>query len=492
MGISRYNSRTLATILDTCSRITDPEERINACAAALTTRLVADGYVNSRVFVESSAEGAFLDVVEGRLVEVRVTSPDERLNRRVMRMLRPLQGSVLHLPTVERNLRLLRRVPGVKAARGNLTRLGSDQSQAALNITLESGAPAWQGDFSLRNDGNSGSGEFRTVGSLLKPGALTYGDTLLIYGELNADDTPELGSLITSISYSLPLSDAVNFTGAFGFSRRNLIELAPPADDLSTLQYQGLGQLEWVFRESLTQRWSAFVSFSGNRSNTLLNGDALPQPTPEIVRNPSTGFLRYGVSGSGISNSANWGGNVYMLSGISGVIPSDQKAEWRNAGIDPSESTAIGGLMSVAWAFAPSWQLNGRVGGQWAFNPLTPSMQFSLGSDVGLRGLPGQVISGDSGWLGVLEASWTFFQNPRNRLELVPFIGAGGVSTKLPGASFDDTIGSTGLLLRWLAGENWSVELGYVKQFETDDNPGIWQDDWLLGSGAYTKAQFRF
>jgi hemolysin activation/secretion protein len=102
MGISRYNSRTLATILDTCSRITDPEERINACAAALTTRLVADGYVNSRVFVESSAEGAFLDVVEGRLVEVRVTSPDERLNRRVMRMLRPLQGSVLHLPTVER------------------------------------------------------------------------------------------------------------------------------------------------------------------------------------------------------------------------------------------------------------------------------------------------------------------------------------------------------------------------------------------------------
>jgi hemolysin activation/secretion protein len=26
-------------------------------------------------------------------------------------------------------------------------------------------------------------------------------------------------------------------------------------------------------------------------------------------------------------------------------------------------------------------------------------MQFTLGSDVGLRGLPGQLISGDSGWL---------------------------------------------------------------------------------------------
>ena len=491
-GLSRYTNAQLQQILAECSRISDPAQKLKDCAAALTARLVADGYVSSRVYIEETAAGPVLEVVEGRLVDLRVNSPDERLNRRVLRLLKPLQNSVLHLPSIERNLRLLRRVPGVKAAKGNLGRLGSDPSQASLTITVKAGAPAWQGDFSIRNDGNNGSGEARAVATLVKPGALTSGDTLLLYGELNGDDQPELGSIITSISYTLPLSDAVNFTGAFGFSRRNLIELAPPANGLSTFQYQGLGQLEWVFKESLTERWSAFLGFSGNSSSTLLNGNKLPPPTPEIVRNPSTGFLRCGVSGSGIRDSSSWGGNLYMLSGISAVIPSDQKAEWQAVGIDPAQSTAIGGLLSGAWAFAPSWQFNARLGGQWAFNPLTPWMQFSLGSDVGIRGLPGQLISGDSGWLGVLETSWTFWQNKTNALQLVPFAGAGGVRTDLPGADFSDTVGTAGLLLRWLAGENWAMELGYAKSFETGDNRGVWLDEWTLGRGLYAKVQFRF
>ena len=240
-GLSRYTNAQLQEILAECSRIGDPAQKLKDCAAALTARLVADGYVSSRVYVEETPNGPVLEVVEGRLVELRVNSPDERLNRRVLRLLKPLQNSVLHLPSVERNLRLLRRVPGVKAAKGNLGRLGSDPSQASLRITVQAGAPACQGDFSIRNDGNNGSGEARAVATLVKPGALTSCDTLLLYGELNADNQPELGSIITSISYTLPLSDAVNFTGAFGFSRRNLIELAPPR--LSTFQYQGLGQL---------------------------------------------------------------------------------------------------------------------------------------------------------------------------------------------------------------------------------------------------------
>ena len=119
-------------------------------------------------------------------------------------------------------------------------------------------------------------------------------------------------------------------------------------------------------------------------------------------------------------------------------------------------------------------------------------MQFSLGSDVGIRGLPGQLISGDSGWLGVLETSWTFWQNRTNALQLVPFVGAGGVRTDQPGADFSDTVGSAGLLLRWLAGENWAMELGYATSFETGDNRGVWLDDWTLGRGLYAKVQFRF
>jgi hemolysin activation/secretion protein len=118
-------------------------------------------------------------------------------------------------------------------------------------------------------------------------------------------------------------------------------------------------------------------------------------------------------------------------------------------------------------------------------------MYFSLGSDVGLRGLPGQLVSGENGWLGTLELAWAFWQNRTNTLQLVPFFGAGGVNTALNQGSFNDTVGSGGILARWLAGQNWAIELGYVHQFNTNDNLGVW-NDWILDDGLYAKVQFRF
>lgn len=488
-GLTIYQPDQLRTILARCSTVADPEERLNACAAALSARFVADGYINSRVFVDTTQLPARLLVVEGRLVELRVNGNDAWLNRRVARLMRSLQGQLLHLPSLERQLQLLRRVPGVKQVRGNLSRLGSDPTQASLTIALEGGAPRWQGDLSIRNDGNSGSGEARALASLLKPGALTAGDTLLVYGELNGETDPELGLALSSLTYRLPLGEAWSFTTAIGVSRRNLIEL--PAADLSNEQVQALGQVEWVFSESLSQRWSAFLGLSGTSSRNLVDGQSLPSSLPEILRTPRTGYLKLGLSGSGEGVGLAWGGSGYLMAAASGLLPSDQRQEWRAAGLDPSQAGAVGGLLSAAWAFAPRWQLNGRLAGQWAFNPLLPSMQFSLGSDVGLRGLPGQLVSGDSGWLAVTELAWTMWQNRTHALQLVPFIGAGGVRTEVNGSRFSETLGSGGLLLRWLAGDNWAFELGWAHQFGSDNLNGPW-NDWVLDDGLYAKIQFRF
>lgn len=131
------------------------------------------------------------------------------------------------------------------------------------------------------------------------------------------------------------------------------------------------------------------------------------------------------------------------------------------------------------------------MAGQVAFGNLPTAMYFSVGSDVGLRGLPGQLISGQDGWLGTAELVWTFWQNRSNALQLVPFIGAGGVNTDLENASFNDTVGSGGVLARWLGGQNWAVELGWVHQFETENNLGMW-NNWLLDDGLYGKVSFRF
>ena len=70
-------------------------------------------------------------------------------------------------------------------------------------------------------------------------------------------------------------------------------------------------------------------------------------------------------------------------------------------------------------------------------------------------------------------------------------MGIGGIQTTRDSVTLDDTIGTGGLLLRWLRGRHWSVEVGWVDQFNANDNVGIW-NDWLLGSGAYGKVRYRF
>lgn len=199
-GLTVYPPSQLPAILATCRTIAEPLERLNACAAALTARLVADGYLTSRVYVRASPAPGALEVVEGRIVELRVTGPDPWLNRRVSRLLAPLRKGVLRVSAVENDLQLLRRQSGLAEVRGNLSRLGSDPSQAVLSVSVTPGRPAWQGELSLRNDGSNGSGEFRGVATLARQSLLESGDTLLLYGEVDASDRPELGAVISSIS----------------------------------------------------------------------------------------------------------------------------------------------------------------------------------------------------------------------------------------------------------------------------------------------------
>lgn len=497
-GLQRYSSSELAKIFQPCLAISDPGQRLSACAANLTARLVSDGYINSRVFAETKPSPGYLDVVVGRIVEVRVIAKAPWLSRRVNRLLRSLQGQELNLVKVERQLRLLQRQPGVKSVRSNLSRLGSDPTQAVLKVNVEQGLQPFQGDFSLRNDGTVGSGEGRVVGILAKGEVATPGDLLLLYGELDfaSVSSPDLGAVISSASYTYPLTDQLNLTGSFGYSRRNVIEpMSIRGSQLSTRQFQGLGQLEWVFNETLTQRWAAFAGLSLNRSDTFLAGNALPSIIPEVVRSPQNGYLRVGLSGSSLTNSVGWSGNVYALQGIGAFTPGNQINEWGRVDIVPGQATALGSLVSAAWGFAPNLQLNVRVAGQVALNPLTPSMQFSLGSDVGLRGLPGQLISGDNGWLGTGEVVWTFWQKTNQALQLVPFFGIGGINTRLKAISFTEKVGSGGMLARWLAGNNWTFEAGWVDQFSVTGNSSLSSDplaSWALGQGFYGKIQYRF
>lgn len=408
------------------------------------------------------------------------------------KQLSKLVGAVLHLPTLQRQLQQLKQRSVVGSVAGNLGKLGSDPTQAVLTLTVTPASHPWRGDLSVRNDGNTGSGEWRGLTVLQKPRVLLDNDLLQIYGELNADGDPELGASLGSISYTMPLGESVNITGSFGASRRNLVEARGPAHGLSFRQYQGLAQLQWNLKDSGNEIWYAQAGLSANRNDSYLDGRSFPLILGGGADGDlSTGYLRLGIGHAGNNVNLGWSGQIYFLQGIAGFSSQEELNDLSFYGIDPGESRAFGGITTLGWRMGPSLQFNLRAAGQVALNELTSDMGFSLGSDVGLKGLPGTLVSGDNGWLGTAELNWSFWQKNNNTFQLVPFFGMGGIQTSRASVSFDDTIGTGGILLRWLHGRHWSAELGWTDQFYDNNNTGVW-NEWLLGSGAYGKLRYRF
>jgi hemolysin activation/secretion protein len=507
-GLERYPPADLQRILAPCLHpdpavgdrsaggAAPPEEsasdRLERCAAQLTSRLVADGYINSRVFpLPDPAPAGTLLVVEGRIVEVRVESPDAALRRRLRRLVLPLRGQVLHLPTLERDLDQLERLPGVGGVRASLNRLGGDSTQAVLVLEVEASAGVPRGELSLRNDGSGGSGQFRALGGVAAEGLLRPADQLLLVGELDGDDQPELGYRLASLSYRLPLGSRLAFTTAGAASWRQLVESPPPLHDLLFRQEQLLARFDLTLHEKLRQRLSAFAGLSANRNRAWLAGERFA-----AIRGGgsagalSTGFLQAGLAWEGWLGPAELTANLYGLQGIASLSGDEALRELADIGIVVGRARAIGGEFGLAWPLAPRWLLRLRAAGQGAFAPLSSPMGFSLGSDNGLRGLPSQVISGDSGLLGSGELSWAFWRQGAQELQLVPFLGAGWVRTALPYGVESGSVGAGGLLLRWLSGRHWQLELGWSSQFGDGLVSAV--PNWLIDNGLTTKVSYRF
>lgn len=490
-GFMPYGNAALEEILAPCRSVAGASARLAACGEALLARLFRDGYINTRVLPQPAPDPGVLEVVPGRIERIDVLSSSPVLQRRINRLIQPLQGEVLHLPSLSARLNQLQRLPGVGVVRSNLNRVGRDSTRAVLLITVEPGNRPLRGEVSLRLDGNAGSGQFRSLVTLLQPDLAVAGDNLLLFGELNSDADPELGYSSLSLSYSLPFADSFVFTAATGISRRQLVEAEAPIHDLSYRQIQLYGQLDSTLQESLGQRIYAFVALSVNRNDAFLAGNriaVLPGGGEDAwVRN---GYARLGVALEVFRPSLNLDASLYGLQAVAPLTPQQQRQELAFLGVDVSQARAVGSQVSLAWLLSPRWLLDLRIAGQAALRPLTNSMAFSLGSDSGLRGLPGQVISGDSGLLGSAELAGLLWSGKRQSLQLVPFLGAGKVWTEVPGATLSDAIGSGGLLLRWNRSSWGTLELGCVKQFQTETR-AYW-DQWILGSGFYGKMTYRF
>ncbi|MDA0257526.1 MAG: hypothetical protein O2972_02415, partial [Cyanobacteria bacterium] len=219
-----YDSKELQEILGTCSAAVDPQTRLTQCAASITTRLVADGYINSRVFVTSTAEGEQLELIEGRLTEIRVSGASDSLNNSVYNKLEHLKSGALNIFSLDQKLSAIRQERLIQRLQARLKRLGSQISETALIINVEPRQFPWQGFVQASNDGSGGTGELRAVGVVSKDNIVKDNDTLLLFTEISGNSDPDFGSFLGSISYRYPIASVLDLTLAGGYSHRRLID----------------------------------------------------------------------------------------------------------------------------------------------------------------------------------------------------------------------------------------------------------------------------
>lgn len=490
-GQSPYSDEQTKKILGDCEQSSDPSRKDN-CVNKLNAQLQKDGYINSRVVAETNNGATKLIIIPGRLVEINVDASNEKLSTEIENKLKPLLDQTFNIITIKNSLLNLERSGLASKVTGSIGKLGSNPTKATLNITVVSASIPWQGEVSIRNDGNAGSGEWRGVAVVQKKSLFARGDQFQFYGELNTDSDPELGAGIGSLSYTYPVSQTVDITASFGANRRYLIEFPKPFRDLSFRQYQGLVQANWTLQETAASNTYAFAGISANHNNAYYKNESFPIVVGGgLDGDLTTGYLRVGLGHQGVKNSMLWTGQLYGLQGISSFSSADELNALSGVGIQPSNARAIGAYATGLWAINQKLIAKAIAGGQYAFHPLTSSMGFSVGSDNGLRGLPGTLISGDSGWIGNVELEWSLKKFKTNEFKLVPFAGAGGIQTTRLGVTFNDTVGSYGVLLRWLYQNQLSVDLGWARQVNVADNAGLW-NDWTLGNGLYTKVSYRF
>ena len=490
IGETPYSNEQIQQILSGCGKA-NINATLNACAAQLTARLIQDGYVNSRVYSLKTPTPGALEVVLGTIAELRIKSEDEALQQQIQEQLTPLIGSVLHIPTLEKELARARR-RGAGTIKGGMGRLGSDPTKAVVNLTITPAEPEpLNGDVALGNNGNVGSGEWRGVATLLQKGLIERGDTALLFLELNSDGDLELGSKVASLTYTYPLGDNWSVTGSFGVSYRRFVEFQKPAYNFSFRTLQGLLQLETTLQEFENITWTAAAAFSTNRSDSFKSGRSFPLVSGGGNDGWShSGFLKLSTNVGGFTGPLFWNTNAYFSQGIAGVTLDEHLHNLDVAGIEPGKARAVGALTDIGLSLSPTTTINVRLAGQLAFSRLPGSMSFGLGSAVGLRGLPGSLIGGDSGYLATGEVVWTPWQKDEQKISLIPYLGIGGVHTATSVATLEDSIGVTGLIGRYQNGR-WEAELGWVDTFKSNDNPGLW-NDWILGHGLHTMLRYSF
>ena len=154
---------------------------------------MSDGYTNSRVYTLLQGKNGTLDVIMGKIVELKIRSSNKVLEKKVFEKLKELNGKILHQPTLQKKLAEAKEIKNVGQLSGDISRLGSDPTKAILKINATYLPSDWQRQINIRNDGSPGRGQWRNIGTFVKTDVFTKNDMYIGMIEVNTNKDVEVG-----------------------------------------------------------------------------------------------------------------------------------------------------------------------------------------------------------------------------------------------------------------------------------------------------------
>ena len=485
-----YSDSQLKHSIETCRLDAEGKDALAWAALCLTIKYQKDGYINTRVYIDREASTPQVEVVEGKITELRVSGENEKLNRKVEKKLASLKNQILNANEVQRALKITQQLPGVQQIRGRLGRIGSDARDASLIVSAISEGSNLQGQIGYDNYGKISAGENRSRLIISSNSLLQYDDTWLFYTDHSFTGIPELGSSTYSTSYVTPIGRDTTATLSVGFSKTQPIEFSGIAKEFRTNQFQITGLTNTKLIDSYDRSLGVYGQVSYNRSNLYLNGKELPDIVPEILRKPQNGYIKIGLDASKINRQSIHSGKIFFTQALGAFIPEQQQKSLDLSDIKPYQSKAIG--MSLGNYFVFNNGIRGRttLTAQKAFAPLIGSMRFQVGADSGLIGLPGSIASGDSGIQLNADGFVPLTQIKGWKFGLKPFAGFASLSTETTLGELSNTVGAAGAMLNiTYPARQLSFDIGWAHQYS--DRKSVKQSwkTWSLGHGLLMSFQ---
>ena len=487
-----YTDADLKSFIQSCRLDPETKKPEEWAALCITIKYQQDGYINTRAYFNAESDQSELEIVEGKITELRVSGDNDKLNKKLERKLSSLKGKPLNANDVQRAIRIIQQLPGVQQIQARLGRIGSDARDASLIVLAIPKGSKLSGQIGYDNYGKVSAGENRTQFIVSQNSLLQFDDTWLFYSDHSWTGNPELGSSTYSTSYVTPIGRDATATVSVGFSKTEPIELSGLSKDFRTNQFQITGLARYQFLDSYDTGVGLYGQVSYNRSNLYLEGKQLPDIVPDLIRKPQNGYFKLGLEASKINQQSIHSGKVFFSQALAGVIPNDQQQSLDSIGIDSNQARSIGASLDNQFVLKNGVRIKASVAAQKALAPLVGSMRFQVGADSGLVGLPGSIASGDSGIQLNAEGFIPLAQTSGWKLGLKPFAGFATLSTETPLGERSNTVGAAGAMMNITnQTRQMSFDIGWTHQYSDRQEIKQAWDNWSLGHGLLMSFNLR-